>query len=93
MYGTQPTVAPIREACFRDKGQSSGLKASAASVCYCYSQTYDGRPARRTRRAGFESVSLKKYSVSRKLLCGTMEWSGERISEESMPSVTMSSSG
>ena len=93
MYGKEPTVAPIREARFKGKGQSNGLKAGTESVCYCYSQTYASKPARRSRRAGFEFVSLKKYSVNRKLLCGTMEWSGERISEESMPFVTMSSSG
>ena len=29
-------LAPIREACFAGKGQSSGLKAGAASVSYCY---------------------------------------------------------
>ena len=93
MYGKRPTVAPIREARFKGKGQSNGLKASTESVCYCYSQTYAPKPARRSRRAGFESVSLKKYSVNRKLLCGTMEWSGGRIFEENLPFVTMPGSG
>ena len=93
MYGKWPTVAPIREARFKGKGQSNGLKASTESVCYCYSQTYAPKPACRSWRAGFESVSLKKYSVNRRLLCGTMKWSGGRIFEESLPFVTMSSSG
>ena len=93
MYGTRPTVAPIREARFKGKGQSNGLKASTESVCYCYSQTYAPKPARRSRRAGFEYVSLRKYSVNRKLLCGTMEWSGGRIFEENLPFVTMPGSG
>ena len=36
MYGKEPTVAPIREARFKGKGQSNGLKAGTESVCYCY---------------------------------------------------------
>ena len=75
-----------------DKSQSIGLKAGAQSVCYCYSQTYDCRPARRAWRAGFGFVSLRKYGVSRTLPCGTMEWSGEWAFEKSLPSVTMSGS-
>ena len=64
MYGKWPTVAPIREARFKGKGQSNGLKAGTESVCYCYSQTYGAKPARRSRRAGFEFMSLGKYSVN-----------------------------
>ena len=93
MYGKEPTVAPIREARFKGKGQSNGLKAGTESVCYCYSQTYASKPARRSRRAGFEFVSLKRYSVNCELLWGVMEWSGGRGFEENLPFVTMPGSG
>ena len=93
MYGKEPTVAPIREARFKGKGQSNGLKAGTESVCYCYSQTYDSKPARRSQRAGFEIMSLGKYSVSCELLRGVAEWSGGRSFEENLPFVTMPGSG